>query len=90
MLPKNIYNKVIQSLRSYQQHWEEDRREHPNAMPYDVTHQVKGVIEHCMQEGGMRCHKDVKIALIDEMFDYLIERGILIKDQYGGYNYVLK
>lgn len=86
MLPKNIYSKVIQGLKPIKAAWDKDRQENPHLTPYEVTHQVKNLIERCITEGKMKHLGGVigRQNIVEETIEYLTDRGILMASPYGG------
>lgn len=85
MLPKNVYSKVIQSLKKMKTDWDEDRKENPSTVPYEIDSQLTMSIENHMREGHVHCSRQERDRLVKETFEYLCSRNMIVKSPYGGH-----
>ncbi len=83
-LPKLVYSKVIQSLKSLKQSWDEDRKENPTKVPYEIDTSLKGMIERHIREGKVYCNNRDMAVLVQWTVNYLLQKGTIVKSPYGG------
>lgn len=89
MLPKLVYSKVLQSLTKIRKNWDEDRKENPTQVPYEIDSELKMAIERQIREGKVNCNKRDMEILTSKTIDYLASKGLIIKSPYGGHMFPL-
>jgi hypothetical protein len=91
MLPRPVYNKVLQDLKRIKKSWDEDGAEDPNKTTYDISLELASSIEHAIKTGKVNCHgqQDIDI-LVDQTCKYLLKTGLIIRSPYGGYSFPIK
>ena len=86
MLPKKVYNKVLQRIAVIKKDWEEDRQACPSAVPYEVGNEILWAIRHAMREDHRRYRDDIEGV---ETLVYLASKGVIVSSGYGGYMFPL-
>lgn len=85
MLTKIVYKKVLKSLEHIRNQWEEDRRENPRAVPYEIDDQLRSAIERHIREGRMNCHGKGDVEyLVNQTIEYLLDKKLVTGSPYGG------
>lgn len=86
MLPKQVYSKIVQSLRDLKKSWDQDRVENPNQVPYEIDMSLRAAIERHVREGRVNCYGRQDMAiLVDQTIEYLAAKGLIVKSPYGGH-----
>lgn len=89
MLPKLVYSKVIQSLKKMEINWKQDRIDNPKMAPYEIDSSLVMSIENAMREGHMGMNLQDKKRVVQETFEYLVNKGLIVKSPYGGHIFPL-
>jgi hypothetical protein len=90
MLPKRVYSKVVQRLKSMNEAWLLDRAEHPRQTPYEIDVEFRNFVERTLRDEKVYYRSNIeRDYAINELFSYLVKTGKIVKSSYGGHMFSL-
>lgn len=76
-----VYRKFLKSIEVIKQRHDQDRVEHPSAMPTEIDIPVRESVRRHCQEDRRRFSE----PFAKEVFEHLVDKGLIVPSPYGGH-----